>query len=92
MPTLNGKAKLEIPEATQSGKVFRLRGKGIKPVRGGAVGDLLCQVNVEIPVKLDKRQKELLREFGETLGERHNPETTTWLDKVKKLFEETLNG
>lgn len=90
VPTLNGHAKLDIPEATQSGKVFRLRGKGIKPVRGGAVGDLLCQVNVEIPVKLDKRQKELLREFGDTLGERHNPETASWLDKAKKFIEEAL--
>ncbi len=87
VPTLNGKTKLEIPEATQSGKVFRLRGKGVKPVRGGAVGDLLCQVNIETPVRLDARQRELLREFGDTLGERHNPETSSWLDKAKKFFD-----
>jgi len=93
VPTLNSKAALKIPEGTQSGKVFRLRGLGVKPVRGGAAGDLLCSVIVETPVHLTKKQKELLREFGETVdggGERHNPATNSWLQKAKQFFEEHI--
>jgi molecular chaperone DnaJ len=95
VPTLNGKAMLKIPEATQSGRVFQLRGLGIRPVRGGPQGDLLCTVVVETPVHLSKKQKELLREFGESLstsGQRHNPETQSWLDKAKSFIEEHLKG
>jgi molecular chaperone DnaJ len=88
-PTLNGKASFSIPEGTQSGKTFRLRGKGIKNVRSGMVGDLFCHVVVETPVKLTDRQKELLREL-ETLtiegGARHSPQTKTWKDKIKEFF------
>ena len=91
MPTLNGKATLKISEATQSGKTFRLRGLGVKPVRGGPPGDLLCNVVVETPVHLTKRQKELLRELGESLGEKkHSPQTSSWLDKAKQFFEEHI--
>jgi len=93
VPTLNDKAALKIPEGTQSGKVFRLRGLGVKPVRGGAQGDLLCSVIVETPVHLTKKQKELLREFGETLeggGDRHNPATSSWLHKAKQFFDDHL--
>src|SRR3546814_5210970 len=61
VPTLDGRVKLKIPEGTQTGKQFRLRGKGVAPVRGGAAGDLLCRVAVETPVNLGKRQRELLR-------------------------------
>jgi len=89
-PTLNGKASFSIPEGTQSGKTFRLRGKGIKGVRSSITGDLFCHVVVETPVKLTERQKELLREL-ETLtsegGARHSPQTKTWKDKVKEFFE-----
>jgi molecular chaperone DnaJ len=95
VPTLSGKATLKIPEATQTGKTFRLRGLGIKSVRGGAQGDLLCNVVVETPVHLNKRQRELLREFGESLdgeGSRHNPETSSWLDKARKFFDEHLKA
>src|SRR6185503_1559425 len=63
IPTLEGHAKIRIPAETQSGKVFRLRGKGIKGVRSNAPGDLLCHVVVETPVKLTSRQKELLQEL-----------------------------
>ncbi|MGB0955598.1 MAG: molecular chaperone DnaJ [Panacagrimonas sp.] len=90
VPTLTGRAQLKIPEATQTGKVFRLRGMGIRPVRGGATGDLLCSVVVETPVKLSKKQRELLREFGESVadgGAKHSPEASSWLDKAKKFFE-----
>ncbi|HEY4316367.1 MAG TPA: molecular chaperone DnaJ [Herbaspirillum sp.] len=89
-PTLNGKASFSIPEGTQSGKTFRLRGKGIKGVRSAVPGDLFCHVVVETPVKLTERQKELLREL-ETLtaegGAKHSPQTKTWKDKVKEFFE-----
>lgn len=93
VPTLDGRATLRIPEATQSGRVFRLRGKGMPSLRGGAAGDLLCTVVVETPVRLDKRQKELLRAFGESLeksNERHNPESSSWVDKARKFVEDAL--
>ncbi len=93
VPTLDGRAALKIPEGTQTGKTFRLRGLGVKSVRGAGQGDLLCNVRVETPVNLGKRQRELLRELGETLagdGARHNPETTSWLDKAKRFFDDHL--
>ena len=90
VPTLNGRVNLKIPPETQTGRMFRMRGKGVKPVRGGPVGDLLCKVNVETPVKLNRRQKELLREFAgevEQGGSHHNPQAHSWLDGVKKFFD-----
>ncbi len=90
VPTLAGRVSLRIPPGTQSGKVFRVRGKGVKPVRGGAQGDLLCRVNVETPVNLTDAQKKLLEELAETLekgGEHHNPRGSSWLDSVKSFFE-----
>lgn len=94
VPTLIGKAKLQIPAETQSHKVFRLRGKGVKSVRGGATGDLLCQVVVETPVKLSKKQKELLEAFRDSLqggGDKHNPKAKSWLDKAKDFLETHIN-
>ena len=88
-PTLEGMARLKIPPETQSGKVFRLRGKGIKNVRSQVHGDLLCHVLVETPVKLTERQKELLREFEEISSgnaDRHNPKAQGWMDKVRDFF------
>ena len=90
VPTLSGKQVLKIPESTQSGKLFRLRGLGVKPVRGGPAGDLLCNVVVETPVHLTRKQKELLRELGESLGEKHSPQASSWLGKAKQFFEEKL--
>ncbi|MFN2309152.1 MAG: molecular chaperone DnaJ [Gammaproteobacteria bacterium] len=90
VPTLDGKVLLKIPAESQTGKLFRLRGKGVKPVRGGPVGDLLCRVMVETPVNLSARQKELLQEFQKTMdlgGSTHNPQAHSWLDGVKKFFE-----
>jgi len=90
VPTLTSKVMLKIPPGTQTGKLFRMRGKGVKPVRGGAVGDLLCRVVVETPVNLTETQRELLREFEKTLegtGSKHSPHSTSWLDGVKKFFE-----
>ncbi len=90
VPTLDGAVKLKIPAGTQSGKMFRMRGKGVKPVRGGPVGDLLCRVMVETPVNLTEKQKELLRELEQTMhgtGSKHSPHSSSWLDGVKKFFE-----
>ncbi|HSH30192.1 MAG TPA: molecular chaperone DnaJ [Thiohalobacter sp.] len=91
VPTLEGKVKLKIPAETQSGKLFRLRGKGVKPVRGGPVGDLMCRVMVETPVNLNEKQKQMLRDFESTMDEKggghHNPQSHSWLDGVKKFFE-----
>lgn len=90
VPTLEGKANLKIPEGTQTGQQFRLRSKGIQSVRGGATGDLMCRVIIETPVKLSKKQKELLQELEDTLqggGDKHNPKHSSWLDAVKRFFE-----
>jgi len=89
IPTLEGEAKIKIPPETQSGQVFRLRGKGIKPVRQTSAGDLMCHVVVETPVRLTDRQKELLRELEEINkhdGDRHNPRAKSFMDKVKDFF------
>ncbi|MAA75061.1 MAG: molecular chaperone DnaJ [Salinisphaeraceae bacterium] len=93
VPTLNGKVNLRIPEETQSGKVFRMRGKGVQSVRTSAPGDLLCKVAVETPVKLTKQQKDLLEEFRDSLeegGDRHSPESASWFDKARRFFEERM--
>lgn len=91
VPTLEGRVKLRVPPETQTGKLFRLRGKGVKPVRGGTVGDLLCRVVVETPVNLTKKQKDLLAEFQASLGEanqKHSPRKTSWFEGVKSFFDE----
>jgi len=90
VPTLNGQVSLRIPPETQSGRVFRLRGKGVRPVRGGGAGDLLCRVQVETPVNLDEDQKELLRRFDESLRrgqDRHSPRARSWLAGVRHFFD-----
>ncbi len=90
VPTLSGKASFTIPEGTQSGKTFRLRGKGIKGVRSGYAGDLFCHVLIETPVKLTDKQKDLLREFERLTSEgggKHSPQSKSWRDKVKAFFE-----
>jgi molecular chaperone DnaJ len=89
VPTLSGKAEISIPEGTQSGKTFRLRGKGVKGVRGAYPGDLYCHVVVETPVKLNDAQKTILRQFEASLGEggeRHSPQSKSWTDRVKEFF------
>jgi molecular chaperone DnaJ len=90
VPTLDGRVKLKIPPETQTGKLFRLRGKGVTPVRGGGVGDLLCRVMVETPVNLTEKQKALLREFQTSVsdgGEKHSPKGTSWFKGVKDFFD-----
>jgi molecular chaperone DnaJ len=90
VPTLAGHASIKVPSETQSGRVFRLRGQGVRPVRGGATGDLYCRVVVETPVNLSSEQKDLLRKLDASLRKNpkhHNPREATWLDGVKKFFE-----
>ena len=89
VPTLQGKAAIDIPEGTQAGKQFRLRGKGIKGVRSSYPGDLYCHIVVETPVKLTEYQRKLLRELEESLkkgGGKHSPNGESWTDKLKRFF------
>lgn len=90
VPTLEGRVMLKIPPETQTGKMFRMRGKGVRSVRGGGLGDLICRVVVETPVNLSKAQKDALRDFGATLaeGKSNSPRADSWLDGVKKFFED----
>ena len=89
IPTLNGRVSFDIPEGTQTGKTFRIRGKGIKGVRSSYAGDLFCHVVVETPIKLSEKQKDLLRELETSMtadGDKHSPRAKGWMDKVKAFF------
>jgi molecular chaperone DnaJ len=95
VPTLEGDVTLKIPSETQSGRVFRLRDKGVKPVRGGARGDLFCRVVVETPVHLSAEQRELIRQLEESLrahGARHAPREKGFLDGVRRFFSGADEG
>ena len=90
LPTLDGNVSLKVPAGTQSGKVFRLRGKGVTTVRDPRKGDLFAKVAVETPVNLTNEQKELLSKFDTTVrkgGDKHSPRADTWFDTVKRFFE-----
>lgn len=90
VPTLDGQVAFKIPPETQSGRIFRLRGKGVKSVRVNGVGDLFCRVQIETPVKITEEQRNLLTQFDASIqagGSRHSPRARTWLDGVKKFFE-----
>jgi molecular chaperone DnaJ len=89
VPTLSGEAAIDLPEGTQTGKQFRLRGKGIKGVRSSFPGDLYCHITVETPVKLTELQRKLLKELDDSLkkgGDKHSPSEAGWADKLKNLF------
>jgi molecular chaperone DnaJ len=91
VPTLDGRVALKIPPETQTGKSFRLRGKGIKSVRAHGAGDLLCRVVIETPVKLSRSQKELLNQFQTSLDDdpkAHSPRSDSWFGRVKQFFED----
>lgn len=89
VPTLDGRVKLKVPEGTQTGRLFRLRSKGVVPVRGGAAGDLLCRVIVETPINLNKKQKELLQELQSSMeGGSNSPKKSGWFDSVKSFFDD----
>jgi molecular chaperone DnaJ len=90
VPTLSGNAEIELPEGTQHGKTFRLRGKGIKGVRSSYPGDLYCHVSVETPVKITEHQRKLLKELDESFrkgGDKHSPNAKSWTDRVKNIFK-----
>ncbi len=90
VPLIDGQVSLKIPVETQSGKLFRLRGKGVKSVRSSSVGDLYCRAMIETPVKLNAEQKDLLDKLEISLnkgGARHNPRASSWLDGVKSFFD-----
>lgn len=88
VPTLDGRVKLKIPEGTQTGKLFRLRGKGVAPVRGGGAGDLMCKVMIETPVNLTRQQRELLEGFRDSLqgDQLHSPKASSWFEGMKRFF------
>ncbi|MCO4799880.1 MAG: molecular chaperone DnaJ [Colwelliaceae bacterium] len=91
VPTLGGKVKLKIPKETQTGKMFRLRGKGVKSVRSHATGDLMCKAVLETPVNLSGDQADLLRQLEEKMGKnqtKHNPKETGFFDSVKNFFDD----
>lgn len=91
VPTLDGRVKLKVPPESQTGKQFRMRGKGVKSVRGDGVGDLLCKIVVETPVNMTNKQKELMKELDDSMQEdgiKHSPRAASWLDGVKKFFED----
>ena len=91
VPALEGRVSLKVPVETQTGRTFRLRGKGVRPVRGGATGDLLCRVVIETPINLNRQQKEMLESFEVSIStndKKHRPRETGWLDSVKRFFEE----
>lgn len=90
VPTLTSKLEIELPEGTQHGKTFRLRGKGIKGIRSSYPGDLYCHVTVETPVKLTEHQRKLMKELDDSFrkgGEKHSPNAKSWTDRVKDLFK-----
>ncbi|MGB5511510.1 MAG: DnaJ C-terminal domain-containing protein, partial [Woeseiaceae bacterium] len=90
LPTLDGNVSLKVPAGTQSGKVFRLRGKGVTTVRDPRQGDLFAEVAVETPVNLTTEQKDALEAFDELLrtgGGKHSPRAGGWLDTVKRFFD-----
>ena len=88
-PTLDGPTTIKIPPGTQSEKIFRLRGKGVRNVRNGRLGDLYCRVSIETPVNLTNEQKELLHQFDESVkrgGDRHSPRESSWVERLKGFF------
>ena len=90
IPTLDGQVKLKVPAETQTGRMFRLKGKGVKSVRSHRTGDLMCRVVLETPVNLTRQQKDMLREFEKTFeqeGAKHNPQSQSWLQGVREFFD-----
>ena len=90
VPTLDGESRITLPEGTQSGKTFRLRGKGISNLHTHQPGDLYLHIEIETPVNLSDKQKKMLRDFDASLkegGEKHNPKSQGFFDKVKNFFQ-----
>lgn len=94
VPTLDGRANLKVPAGSQTGKVFRLRGKGVRNARGSQAGDLFCKIVVETPVNLSKEQKELLEQLDSSMregGKRHSPKESSWTDKIKSFLDDIVS-
>ena len=95
VPTLQGEAIVKVPAETQTGKVFRLRGKGVKSVRSHATGDLLCRVTIETPVNLTAKQRDLMQEFEATFegeeGAKHSPKSSSFFDGVKSFLDRIIS-
>ena len=90
IPTLDGKVELKIPKGTQSGKIFRIKDKGVKSIRSSSNGDLYCRVHVETPINLTSEQERLIRQLDESLtgdNKNHRPKEKTWMDSIKDFFE-----
>ncbi|MFC7296799.1 DnaJ C-terminal domain-containing protein, partial [Marinobacter aromaticivorans] len=89
VPTIEGKrARIKIPEGTQSGRQFRLKGKGMPELNGGFVGDMIVEMNVETPTNLNKKQRELLEEFAKEGGDKISPRSEGFFSKVKDLWDD----
>jgi molecular chaperone DnaJ len=86
VPTLSGKASLKIPLGTQSGTTFRLKGKGMPNLRGGAAGDQLLRVQVEVPQSLSPEQRTILENFARVSGDAEEPTSKSFFEKAKKFF------
>ena len=94
VPTLDGRANLKVPAGSQTGKVFRLGGKGVRNARGSQAGDLFCKIVVETPVNLSKEQKELLEQLDASMregGQRHSPKESSWTDKIKSFLDDIVS-
>lgn len=96
VPTLDGKVKLKVSAETQTGRMFRLRGKGVKSVRSGSVGDLMCKVVIETPVNLNQKQKDFLAQLEDSMGTgdetaKYRPKEKGFFDGVKKFFDDLTN-
>jgi len=94
VPTLDGRANLKVPAGSQTGKVFRLGGKGVRNARGSQAGDLFCKIVVETPVNLSKEQKELLEQLDASMregGKRHSPKESSWTDKIKSFLDDIVS-
>jgi len=90
MPTLNGSVSVKIPPGTQSGKIFRLKGKGVTTARDKRVGDLYAAISVETPVNLSSKQKDILKDFYSSIekgGKKHSPRHNSWISSVKNFFD-----
>ena len=87
VPTLAGPTALKIPAGTQNGRSFKLRGKGFPSLRGHGLGDEEIRISVETPTQLSEKQMDLLRQFAAASGEKVNPKTSSFVNKVKNIFE-----
>jgi len=86
VPTMTGSASIKIPPGTQTGTIFRLKGRGVKNLQGYGTGDLNVKVSVEVPLRLNKTQKDKLQEFAEMCGDDVNPQSKNFFEKAKNLF------